>query len=77
MRNGATPEGIAKANGRIEATEIGVSSKYAGRLESVKVNEGDEVTAGQKIAHISSPETEAQLRSAQAQELTAKQALQI
>jgi HlyD family secretion protein len=75
LRKGAMPEGIAKTNGRIEATQIDVSAKYAGRLASVNVNEGDEVTAGQEIARISSPETEAQLRSARAQELTAKQAL--
>ena len=75
LRKGAMPAGIAKTNGRIEATQIDVSAKYAGRLASVNVNEGDEVTAGQEIGRISSPETEAQLRSAQAQELTAKQAL--
>jgi hypothetical protein len=73
LHKGAMPEGIAKTNGRIEATQIDVSAKYAGRLASVNVNEGDEVTAGQEIARISSPETEAQLRGAQAQELTAKQ----
>ena len=39
------------------------------------VKEGDEVTAGQVIARISSPEYEAQLRGAQAQVLRAKQAL--
>src|SRR5271166_5171097 len=39
---GDLPEGIAKNNGRIEATEIDVASKYAGRLESVMVDEGDE-----------------------------------
>jgi len=44
------PEGIAKTNGRIEATQIDISAKYAGRLSSVNVNEGDEVTAGQEIA---------------------------
>jgi HlyD family secretion protein len=75
LHKGEMPEGIAKTNGRIEATQIDVSSKYAGRLENVNVNEGDEVTAGQEVAHISSPETEAQLRGAQAQELAAKQAL--
>jgi HlyD family secretion protein len=75
LHKGAMPEGIAKTNGRIEATQIDVSAKYAGRLASVNVNEGDEVTAGQEIARISSPETEAQLRGAQAQELTAKQTL--
>jgi len=39
------------------------------------VDEGDEVTAGQVVATISSPETEAQLRAAQAQVLKAKHAL--
>jgi HlyD family secretion protein len=75
LHKGAMPEGIAKTNGRIEATQIDVSAKYAGRLASESVNEGDEVTAGQEIARISSPEYEAQLRGAQAQELAAKQTL--
>src|ERR1700752_3998551 len=39
------------------------------------VDEGDGVTAGQVVATIASPETEAQLRSAQAQVLKAKQSL--
>jgi HlyD family secretion protein len=71
LRRGDVPEGIAKTNGRIEATEIDVSSKYAGRLETVMVNEGDDVKAGQVIARISSPEYEAQLRTAQANVLVA------
>jgi multidrug efflux pump subunit AcrA (membrane-fusion protein) len=33
-----------------------VSSKYAGRLESVMVDEGDNVKVGQVIARIDSPE---------------------
>jgi HlyD family secretion protein len=69
------PEGIVKSNGRLEATQVDVSSKYPGRLATLTVNEGDEVTAGQVVATISSPETEAQLRGAQAQVLKAKQAL--
>ena len=75
LRGGDLPEGIAKTNGRIEATEIDVSPKYAGRLESVYVDEGDEVKAGQVLARISSPEYEAQLRNAQANVLVAKSAL--
>ena len=74
-RSGALPEGIVKSNGRIEATQIDVSAKYAGRLQKVMVNEGDDVTAGQEIARIASPETEAQLRGAQSQVLRAKYAL--
>ena len=75
LRSGALPAGIAKSNGRIEATQIDVAAKYAGRLSQVLVNEGDDVTAGQVVAKISSPEYEAQLRGAQSQVLKAKQSL--
>jgi len=75
LRGRDMPEGIVKTNGRIEATEVDVAAKYPGRLATLTVNEGDEVTAGQVVATISSPETEAQLRAAQAQVLKAKQAL--
>ena len=75
LRHGEMPAGISKSNGRIEATQIDVAAKYPGRLEQVTVEEGDEVTAGQMIARISSPEYEAELRGAQAQVLKAKQAL--
>ena len=75
LRGRDMPEGIVKTNGRIEATEVDVAAKYPGRLATVSVNEGDEVTAGQVVGKISSPETEAQLRGAQAQLLKAKQSL--
>ena len=75
LRGDAMPEGIVKTNGRVEATQVDVSSKYAGRLLEVSVKEGDEVTAGQVVARISSPEYEAQLRAAQAQVLRARQTL--
>jgi HlyD family secretion protein len=75
LRHGDLPEGFAKTNGRIEATEIDVSPKYAGRLESVLVDEGYEVKAGQVVAVIKSPEYEAQLRTAQANVLVAKSSL--
>ncbi len=75
LRGRDMPEGIVKSNGRLEATQVDVSAKYPGRLATLTVNEGDEVTAGQVVATISSPETQAQLRGAQAQVLKAKQAL--
>jgi HlyD family secretion protein len=52
-----------------------VSAKYPGRLATLTVNEGDEVTAGQVVGTISSPETDAQLRNSQALVLKAKQAV--
>ena len=75
LRGRDMPEGIVKSNGRLEATEVDVAAKYPGRLATLTVNEGDEVTAGQVVATISSPETEAQLRGAQAQVLKAKRQL--
>jgi HlyD family secretion protein len=75
LRGRDMPEGIVKTNGRIEATQVDVAAKYPGRLATLTVDEGDEVTAGQVVGTISSPETEAQLRGAQAQVLKAKQQL--
>ena len=75
LRGRDLPDGIVKSNGRLEATEVDVAAKYPGRLVELTVNEGDEVTAGQVVGKISSPETEAQLAGAQAQVLKAKQSL--
>jgi HlyD family secretion protein len=75
LRGRDMPEGIVKSNGRIEATQVDVAAKYPGRLATVTKDEGDEVTAGEVVATISSPETEAQLSGAQAQVLKSKQAL--
>lgn len=73
LRGRDMPEGIVKSNGRIEATQVDVAAKYPGRLATLTVDEGDEVTAGQVVGTISSPETEAQLRGAQQEVLKAKQ----
>jgi HlyD family secretion protein len=67
------PVGIAESNGRIEATQVDVAPKYAGRLSEVSVREGDTVTAGQVVARISLPEFEAQLRGARSEVLRARQ----
>jgi HlyD family secretion protein len=75
LRGRDMPEGIVKTNGRLEATQVDVAAKYPGRLATVTKDEGEEVTAGEVVATISSPETEAQLRAAQAQVIKAKQAL--
>ena len=75
LRGATLPDGIVKSNGRIEATQVDVSSKYAGRLAEVTVEEGSSVTQGQVIARISSPEYEAQLRAAKANVQKANDAL--
>ena len=46
------PDGFAVSNGRLEATEIDVAAKIAGRVLDEQVDEGDYVTAGQIVAHM-------------------------
>jgi HlyD family secretion protein len=75
LRGQTLPDGVVKSNGRLEATQVDVSSKYAGRLSEVMVEEGSSVTQGQVIAKISSPEYEAQLRAAKADVQKANDAL--
>ena len=75
LRGETLPAGIVKSNGRIEATQVDVSSKYPGRLAEVTVEEGSSVTQGQVIGRVSSPEYEAQLRAARADVQNAKDAL--
>ncbi len=60
------PEGFAMSNGRIEATEIDIATKTAGRIADVMVNEGDFVTAGQVLAQMDTAVLKAQLREAEA-----------
>lgn len=60
------PAGFASGNGRIEAVEIDISTKVAGRLGDILVDEGDFVTAGQELARMDTTQLEAQLRQAEA-----------
>src|SRR5271165_897502 len=65
LRGQTLPDGIDKAEGRIEATQVDVSSKYPGQLAELSVEEGTRVAIGQVIGRVSAPEFEAQLRAAQ------------
>ncbi|NIJ41377.1 HlyD family secretion protein [Parvibaculum indicum] len=61
------PDGIAMSNGRIEAEQINVATKYAGRIDDIYVREGDFVEAGQKIASMDAVQTKAQVAAARAE----------
>ena len=74
LRGLTMPAGIVKAEGRIEATQVDVSSKFAGEVVDVAVQEGDKVAAGQVIARVSLPQLEAQLQAAQSDLQSAKEA---
>ena len=61
------PDGFAAGNGRIEAVEIDIAARTAGRIREILVNEGDFVRAGQVLAKMDTAVLEAQLREAEAQ----------
>ena len=48
----ALPVGIVSGNGRIEADEIDIATKFAGRVAEVLVDEGSTVAAGQVVARM-------------------------
>ncbi len=58
---------FASGNGRLEATEVSISTKLAGRIEKIMVDEGDFVTEGQELALMQTNVLRAQLAQAEAQ----------
>jgi len=53
-------DGFASGNGRIEATEVDVATKLAGRVQDILVDEGAFVKAGQPLATMQLDTLEAQ-----------------
>ena len=60
------PQGFSGSNGRIEAVEIDVAAKTAGRVDTIDVREGDFIEAGQRLAAMDTATLQAQLREASA-----------
>jgi len=69
------PPGIVSSNGRIEADEIDIDTKFAGRLVELRADEGDMVTAGQVVARMDTKDLEASLKRAEAHVLQAQRAV--
>lgn len=67
LRSSEPGAGFVSGNGRLEATEIDVATKLAGRVQSIMVNEGDFVQAGQPLAQMQIDVLEAQRDEARAQ----------
>lgn len=61
------PAGFVSGNGRIEATEVDIAAKQAGRIREILVNESDFVEAGQVLARMDVQGLQAELAQAQAQ----------
>lgn len=63
--------GFAHGNGRIEATEVDIATKFYGRIAEIYADEGDRVEAGQIVARMDTKSLEAQLREAEASVISA------
>lgn len=72
LTRGAPPDGSIRASGVIEATEVIVSPKIAGRIVDLAVDEGSAVSRGQVIARLDTAELQAQVGQARAAEATAR-----
>jgi HlyD family secretion protein len=66
--------GFVSGNGRVEATEIDVATRLAGRVRSISVRQGDYVVEGQSVAQMDDEPLHAQQREAQAQQRRAQHA---
>lgn len=65
------------ASGYVEATDVRVAAKVAGRVASVAVNEGQRVEAGQVLVTLSTTETDLAIGRAQAERAQATAQLRL
>lgn len=69
------PDGLMRANGRLEVERIEIAAKYPGRVIELPVKEGDLVKAGDLIARQDSTELVAQRAAVEAARERAAQAM--
>ena len=69
------PSAIVFGNGRLEADEINIDTKYAARIAEILADEGDVVKAGQVVARMDTRDLTASLKKAEAQVSQARRAV--
>jgi HlyD family secretion protein len=74
---GRTDDAAIVASGHVEATRVRVSSKIAGRLQSLSVKEGDAVEAGREIGRIDPTDLQIALQQARAERARADAELRL
>jgi HlyD family secretion protein len=70
------PFGISLGNGRIEADEIDIDTKFAGRVAELLADIGDMVAPGQAVARMDTKDIEQSLSKSQAQGRQAQHAIE-
>jgi HlyD family secretion protein len=71
----ALPAGISVGNGRVEADEIDIDTKFAGRVAQLMADIGDMVAPGQVVARMDTSDIEQSLSKSQAQARQAQRAI--
>ncbi len=71
----ALPPGIVFGNGRLEADEINIDTKYAARIGEMLADEGDLVKAGQVVARMDTRDLQASLKKSEASVRQARRAV--
>jgi HlyD family secretion protein len=69
------PAGISMGNGRIEADEVDIDTKFAGRVAELFVDIGDRVTPGQTLARMDTSDIQQSLSKSEAQIRQARRAV--
>ncbi len=69
------PVGISVGNGRIEADEVDIDTKFAARVAELMVDIGDVVTPGQVMARMDTRDIEQSLAKSEAQSRQAQRAV--
>lgn len=69
------PPGISWGNGRLEADEIDIDTKFPGRIAELKADIGDMVSAGQVVARMDTRDLQQSLEKSQAQVKQAQRAI--
>ena len=70
------PAGISFGNGRLEADEIDIDTKFPGRIAELNAEIGDMVSAGQVVARMDTRDLQESLKKAQAQVKQAQRAIE-
>jgi HlyD family secretion protein len=74
-REPALPLGLASGNGRLDADEIDIDTKFAGRIVTLFADEGDLTKAGEVLVKMDTQDLEASLKQSQALIVQASQTL--
>jgi len=70
------PPSIVWGNGRLEADEIDIDTKFAARIAEILADEGDMVKGGQAVARMDTRDLQASLKQSQAQANQAQKAIE-